>query len=283
MDEAAAATPPVAFGIMCKVPLAGTCKTRLTPAVSLEEAAELSRCFIADLAETIASLADECGAAGYAVFTPTEAEEQLDSVLPPGFARLPQRGDDLAERCVGAVEDLLATGAPAVCLVNADSPTLPAVVLRRAAEMLRKPGGDVVLGPALDGGYYLVGVREPAPELFRAMPWSTGRVLAVTEQRAKALGLAVRRLPVWYDVDDGMSLAWLVRELAGDGAVPGVGDLRGAPAPRTRAWLEAFTGRGHGAPAYVPSLGSPSLSSPSPGAPSRDASPRAEERSRRIP
>lgn len=248
MNEATGAIPKVAFGIMCKVPIAGACKTRLTPAVSSDEAAELSRCFIADLAATIAALPLESGAVGYAVFTPAEASPGLDAVLPPDFARLAQRGEDLTERCVNAIDDLLADGASAVCLVNGDSPTLPGEVLQTAANILRQPGRSVVLGPAMDGGYYLVGLRRSVPELFHAMPWSTGRVLAVTEARARTLGLTVERLPKWYDVDDGMSLAWLLRELAGDGAVPGVNGLRGAPAPRTRACLAALTGRGQGAP-----------------------------------
>ena len=114
-------------------------------------------------------------------------------------------------------------------LLNADSPTLPAVTLEAAIVALRRPGDRVVLGPALDGGYYLIGLKRSVPEMFHSIPWSTGRVMAATEARAGALGLAIERLPAWYDVDDGLALAALVQELLGDGTPPVSNELRGSP------------------------------------------------------
>jgi rSAM/selenodomain-associated transferase 1 len=238
----------VAIGIMCKAPAAGASKTRLSPPLSSDEAATLSRCFIADLASIVAGLPPELGVRGFAVFTPPEAEPALAGVLPAGFGTLPQRGESLAERCTHAVADLLAESCDAACLLNADSPTLPTAVLEAAVEALRRPGDRVVLGPAIDGGYYLIGTKRAAPELFRDIAWSTSGVLAQTEARARELGLDVERLPAWYDVDDGLGLIWLLQELLGDGTAPVANGLRGSSAARTRSYLSALSARGDGPP-----------------------------------
>jgi uncharacterized protein len=249
MDEGPAdLVGPIALGIMCKAPSPGTSKTRLSPPLSREEAAALARCFIADVARVIAGLPPELGVRRFVVFTPGEAEGAFEGLLPDGFGMLAQRGEDLSERCANAVEDLLARGCAGACLLNADSPTLPAATVEAAVAALRRRGERVVLGPALDGGYYLVGVTRPMPELFRAIAWSTVRALSGTEARARELGLAVERLPAWYDVDDGVALAWLVQEVLGDGTPPIANALRGSPAPRTRNYLSALAGRGEGPP-----------------------------------
>jgi rSAM/selenodomain-associated transferase 1 len=248
MDEGSDLPGSIALGIMCKAPSAGTTKTRLSPPLSRDEAAELSRCFIADVANVVGGLPPELGVCGFLVFTPSEAERAFEGLLPGGFGLLPQRGEDLSERCANALEDLLAQGCAGACLLNSDSPTLPTAPLEAAVAALRRPGERVVLGPALDGGYYLIGAKRPVPGLFRAIAWSTGRLLAETEARAGAFGLAVDRLPAWYDVDDGLALAWLVQELLGDGTPPVANGLRGSPAPRTRAYLSALAGRGEGPP-----------------------------------
>lgn len=242
---------PVALGIMCKAPTAGTSKTRLSPPLSRDEAAWVSRCFIADISVIVGSLAPDLGVRGFVVFTPSQDEGAFEGLTPAGFESLPQRGDDLSERCANAVEDLLARGCAGACLLNADSPTLPTTTLEAAVEALRRPGDRVVLGPALDGGYYLIGVKHPAPKLFQTIAWSTSRAMADTEARAREIGLAVERLPAWYDVDDGIALAWLVQELLGDGTPPVTNGLRGSPAPQTRAYLAALAARGEGPPMTV--------------------------------
>ncbi len=242
---------PIALGVMCKAPTAGTSKTRLSPPLSREEAAWLSRCFIADVAVTVGSLAPAFDVRGFIVFTPPDGQGAFNGLAPEGFGILPQRGNDLSERCVNAIEDLLERGCAGACLLNADSPTLPLATLEAAVTTLRRPGDRVVLGPALDGGYYLVGVKRSVPELFRAIAWSTGRAMAETEARAFQLGLAVERLPAWYDIDDGIALTWLLRELLGDGIPPVVNGLRGSAAPQTRAYLVALAARGEGPPPSV--------------------------------
>ena len=111
-------------------------------------------------------------------------------------------------RCLlHAAQALFATGVSAVCLVNSDSPTLPTSVLIQAARALLVPGERIVLGPAEDGGYYLLGMQRAHAELFAGIAWSTGSVAAATHARAVTLGLDVVTLPAWYDVDDAAFVA----------------------------------------------------------------------------
>jgi glycosyltransferase A (GT-A) superfamily protein (DUF2064 family) len=100
-----------------------------------------------------------------------------------------------------------------MCLLNSDSPTLPVAYLVAAATALAVPGDRVVLGPSTDGGYYLIGLKQPHQRLFEDIDWSTERVAAQTLARANQLGLEVHQLPSWYDVDDAEALRVLGGEL----------------------------------------------------------------------
>ena len=160
----------VAIGIFCKTPAAGTCKTRLSPPLDPEECAALSACFIRDLAATIQEVAQTGAAVGYAVYTPASSEGALRELLPANFALLPQCGGDFGVRVAASMRTLLAQHAGAI-LVNGDSPTLPAAILRAAIDAL---SSDVVaLSPAVDGGYTLIGLSKMHDELFVDIPWST--------------------------------------------------------------------------------------------------------------
>jgi glycosyltransferase A (GT-A) superfamily protein (DUF2064 family) len=118
-------------------------------------------------------------------------------------------------------------------LVNSDGPTLPASFLLEAIELLRRPHDRVVLGPAADGGYYLIGLKVAHRRLFEGIPWGSASVARLTIERALEIGLDVALLPEWYDVDDAQSLRWLQHELAGRSD-----RFRGgSPAPATRAFL----------------------------------------------
>ena len=141
-----------AFALMAKAPRVGRVKTRLIPPLSPEDAAELSRCFIRDMAENVAEIARSQRGMGVVAFTPPDDAAAFDGLLPPGFHLLPQRGADLGERLLHAAEDLLAAGFAALCLINADSPTQPQARLAEATDFLRQPGDRVVLGEADDGG-----------------------------------------------------------------------------------------------------------------------------------
>jgi rSAM/selenodomain-associated transferase 1 len=224
----------VAIGIMCKTPAPGLSKTRLSPPLRPEECAGISACFIRDLSRTIDALAADGEVAGYAVYTPVGSEALLRSLIPAHFGLLPQVDGDFGMRLFNGAADLLQAGHDGVLLVNSDSPTLPPSILRTAADAVRS-GDNVVLGPALDGGYTLIGLSKPHPRLFEDIVWSTSTVFQRTCERAAEIGLPVLEVPPWYDVDDAESLGILEAEL--NGAAPPSLTVKGAEAPATRRFL----------------------------------------------
>ena len=223
-----------ALAVMTKAPQAGRVKTRLVPPLTPEEAAELNKCFLRDTAAAISSacsrrpVVDErktARASRIAVYTPVGAESAYTDVLPSDFSLLPQRGDKFGERLYLAIEDLFKCGFDSLCLIDSDSPTVPAENFEQAVELLSMSEDRVVLGPSDDGGYYLIGMKRPHRHLFEQIDWSTERVLNQTMQRATEIGIEVKLLPPGYDVDDDASLRRLCNELldeqGGDSVAPG--------------------------------------------------------------
>lgn len=231
-----------ALAMMIKAPRPGLSKTRLSPLLTPAEAAGISECFLRDTTANIGAEVrrDPMRAAGVAVYTPVGLERAFDGLLPDGFCLVAQRGELFGERLIFAAEDLFSLGFGSVCLIDSDSPTLPAGALAAATEALARPGERVVLGASEDGGYYLIGLKAPYRRLFEDIDWSTERVAAQTRERAAELGLDLVELPVWYDVDDALTLRSLCEELLGDTASRGA---IGFPAPHTRAFLEAIIAR----------------------------------------
>jgi hypothetical protein len=225
-----------ALAIMAKAPRPGKVKTRLKPPLTAEQAAALNVCFLRDTAENIATLANDSSAQGLVCYTPVGDEAAFDDLLPNGFALIPQRGDGFGERLLYAAEDILSCGFGAVCLIDSDSPTLPATALRDAVDALNKPGERVVLGPSDDGGYYLIGLKTPEPRLFQHITWSTPSVYAETVERAREAGTSLLELPKWYDVDDAPTLATLERELLLNQR-PQFAQVNGFPAHWTKQFL----------------------------------------------
>jgi rSAM/selenodomain-associated transferase 1 len=225
-----------AIAIICKTPEAGKSKTRLSPPLAPEQCAELSACFIRDLAANIAEIADHGRVSGYALYTPAGSEERLSRLLPTPFGLVLQSEGDLGARLLAGVRDLLALGHAAAIIVSSDSPTLPRAIFEAAVERLSAED-CVVLCPALDGGYTFIGLTRPHPELFVDMPWSTADVHRLTVERARAIGLPVHELPMWYDVDDRDTLALLRADLAGEPLPFPSTDAERMPAPTTAAWL----------------------------------------------
>jgi len=109
---------------------------------------------------------------------------------------------------------MLDDGAHAACVLNSDSPTLPTSLLVQAARLLLEQPDRVVLGPAEDGGYYLLGMGAPHTHLFEDIAWSTGTVAEETRARASALGVELVELAPWYDVDDRDALLRLIEEIS---------------------------------------------------------------------
>jgi glycosyltransferase A (GT-A) superfamily protein (DUF2064 family) len=136
----------------------------------------------------------------------------------------------------GAARELLGRAHDCVLLVNGDSPTLPPRFLSEAIDRLRGPGDRIVLGPASDGGYYLIGLKHPHQAIFSDIPWGTGSVKERTVKQARQIALECELLPEWYDVDDAETFAWLNEELNGRSTR----FLGGAAASATRAWLNSY-------------------------------------------
>jgi uncharacterized protein len=204
-----------AVAIMAKASIVGTVKTRLVPPLTYWDAAELNACCLADIAANIIVAAERAPIRGFAAYHPLGSEEFFENLLPDSFELLPPREPTLGRSLYHAARDLFAAGFGSVCLVNGDSPTLPTDRLVDAARHLQAPGDRVVLGPATDGGYYLIGMKRLHPRLFAEIDWSTERVYRQTVARAGEIGLPVAALAEWYDVDDEASLELLARELLG--------------------------------------------------------------------
>jgi hypothetical protein len=224
---------------MAKAPRPGKVKTRLAPPLTLDQAAAINICFLRDTAENIAAVTASGGAAGVISYTPVGDEALFDNLLPAGFALIPQRGDGFGERLLATAEDLLACGYGSVCLIDSDSPTVPAIAFERAVAELGRPGDRIVLGPSHDGGYYLIGLKRAHAEPFAKIAWSTSTVFAETVAAAEAAGIEAVTLPLWYDVDDAATLDILTAELLYD-TPPTFTTTLGYAAEHTRAFLRTL-------------------------------------------
>jgi rSAM/selenodomain-associated transferase 1 len=234
-----------AMAVMAKAPRTGDVKTRLVPPLRVEEAAGLSACFLKDITANFMAAGKSVPVAGFVAYSPPGTEDLFRDLVHPDILLLPPRRVGLGYSLLHATEDLLDAGYGGACLVNADSPTLPTSILVEAVEALRAPGDRVVLGPASDGGYYLIGLKRAHRRLFEDIAWSTERVFRQTVDRAASIGLEVATLPVWYDVDDAASLRWLCGEVFEDRQPPGCVH-RGYAAPETIAYLRSLLADGGG-------------------------------------
>ena len=227
-----------ALAVMTKAPVARASKTRLVPPLRPNEAAKLSACFLQDTCDNILLTSLNKPVDGVAVYTPIGAEAFLDRLLPASFGRVSQRGSLFGDRLFHATEDLASLGYDSLCLIDSDSPTLPPAFLQAAVSALAPPGDRMVLGPAQDGGYYLIGLKKVHRRLFEDVDWSTSRVLAQTIARANEIDLPVTLLPAWFDVDDAATLRQLCYELfLGIGKQTTQSVAVAYEAPHTRAYL----------------------------------------------
>jgi rSAM/selenodomain-associated transferase 1 len=232
-----------AIGVMAKAPKPGFSKTRLCPPLRPEQAASLSAAFLRDITENIVLAARQIPATGYVAYAPAGQEALFNGHLAAGTRLLLADGSPLMPsnvtgfgRCLlHAILAMLARQHCSAVVLNSDSPTLPTAVLVDTAASLAAEGDRIVIGPAEDGGYYLLGMKAAHAHLFADIAWSTDAVAATTRHRARELGLEVVELPTWYDVDDQAALGRLLDETAD----PGVrGGLIPYSAPFTVATLE---------------------------------------------
>jgi rSAM/selenodomain-associated transferase 1 len=240
-----------ALTVMIKAPRPGQSKTRLTPPLRSEDAAELSRCFYQDTANLLAEVtALNAFGVQVAAYAPAGSESEFIGLVRPGTVMIPQRQVGFGERLFGVAEDLFSVGSAAVALIDSDSPTVPAACYLELLEVLRSDPGAVVLGPTDDGGYYVLGICRALPVLFEGIAWSTNQVFEQTLERIKSAGLRPHVLPRWHDVDDFASVRFLDRELRGE--LPH--RLRGYPARRTKARLGVLAAQGWLDPGDAPTL-----------------------------
>lgn len=214
-------TPHAALVIFAKAPIPGEVKTRLCPPLTPDEAATLHGSFVLDMLEqtkravvTLQLRCDRylaCAPSSDLVFFKIMEERQ-------GVRLLDQVGEDLGQRMHHTFIDLFAKGYKQVILVGTDVPTLPLSVYQEAFAILSR--SDVVLGPAMDGGYYLIGLTQPAERLFAGVPWSTDEVLAITQHNAMTLGLSVGLTAAWRDVDTIADLQALIADCREDAKKP---------------------------------------------------------------
>jgi rSAM/selenodomain-associated transferase 1 len=233
-----------AIAVMAKAPQPGRCKTRLVPPLEPDQAAALSAAFLRDVTENIAAASRAAPIHGYIAYAPAGLEPLFDGhlaegtglVLADGSPEMPPKVQGFGRCLLHAVQSLLAKGYGAACVLNSDSPTLPTGILAMTADLLARPGDRAVLGPADDGGYYLLGVKQAHARLFEDIAWSTETVALQTASRARELGLELAMLPTWYDVDDAAALYRLIDSLDAPDS-PGDSPLTPFAAPTTSAYL----------------------------------------------
>jgi rSAM/selenodomain-associated transferase 1 len=198
---------------MAKASMPGRTKTRLVPPLTAAEAAQFNTAFLKDVSANLLMASRQADVHGYMAYGPPGSQQFFIDTLPPGIGLIESWYPNFGDCLFKAIEALLAAGHESAVVLNSDSPTLPTSLLIETAEMLARPGDRAVLGSSTDGGYYLLGVKQAHRRLFEDIDWSTERVARQTLERARAIGLAVHRLPAWYDIDNADALRQLHAEL----------------------------------------------------------------------
>lgn len=183
----------IAVCVFAKPPRPGDAKTRLAAELGDELAARFARAFLLDTWALVRSLdfADP-------VLATTDAADPFWAELPDATI-WPQGDGDLGDRMERVLHRALETH-PAAIIMGSDVPGAPVAALNQARGALRF--ADTVVGPAEDGGFYLLGCRRPCPSgLFRGIEWSTGRTRRQTEARLRSLKLSVIQVAPWFDID----------------------------------------------------------------------------------
>jgi rSAM/selenodomain-associated transferase 1 len=207
------------LGLFAKWPSAGRVKTRLATVQGAGWAARIADAFLRDTLTRLTAIA----ALRVVVYTPVEARAAFAALAGNDFALLPQLDGDLGRRLSGFLRHQRDDGAESVVVVGTDSPTLPVEYVERAFAELEN--ADVVLGPACDGGYYLLGCGRTVPPVFENIAWGGAWVLADTVAALADPRWRLAVLPPWYDVDTPDDWAMLCGHLAAlrrAGVDPGV-------------------------------------------------------------
>jgi rSAM/selenodomain-associated transferase 1 len=195
--------------VFARAPVLGAVKTRLVPPLSNEQALALHRALVEDTLERLTRVGGNTLERWLCVSEPLTGQDALE--IPPVWTLALQNGDDLGSRMESAFRDVLQEEPGRMLLLGSDSPTLPLEYVGQAFKAL--VDREVVLGPAEDGGYYLVGCSTFVPELFRGIDWGTDRVLSQSKEALSQANRKFTLLPAWYDVDSQEDLVRLRSEL----------------------------------------------------------------------
>ncbi len=199
--------------VFVKNPIPNQVKTRLLPEISAEQAASLYRAFLIDWCETLAELSNVDLVIAY---TPPESQPDLRTLIGDDVTYIPQTGKNLGERLTSTTQWAAENGYKKILIVGSDSPTLPLSHISEAIVGL--DSRDIVIGPSVDGGYYLIGfsienLNEIVPSIFEGIAWSTPKVLQQTVECIRTIDATLKLLPPWYDVDTPEDLSFLLAHL----------------------------------------------------------------------
>ncbi len=195
--------------VFARAPILGAVKTRLVPPLSNEQALALHRALVEDTLERLTRVGGNALEHWLYLSEPLASQDALE--IPSDWTMALQSGDDLGGRMENAFRDALHEEPGKMILLGSDSPTVPLEYVGQAfKEMVDR---EVVLGPAEDGGYYLIGCSTLVPELFQSIDWGTDRVLSQSKDALANANREFALLPAWYDVDSEKDLARLRTEL----------------------------------------------------------------------
>ena len=235
--------------VLAKAPVPGRVKTRLTPPFTPHEAAMLAEAALADTLEAgatasftrhILALADQWATPG-----------TVRAELPGRFEVVPQRGDGLDERIAAAFDDAYAQRGVPVVLIGMDTPQVTPGLLETVAQPLTEGDADAVFGPAADGGFWLLGLRQPDAALIRGVPMSVDHTGRAQLDRLRAAGLRIRQVPELIDVDTAEDAVLVASQAPGSRFAATLGVLH--PQPR----LDMVTTGRHHQPAPAPAAPAP--------------------------
>lgn len=191
--------------LFVKAPRAGTVKTRLQPELTAEQSLLIYRAMVEDIVCRF-----HPGKAWdlKIYFTPAEALEKMTAWLGNTLDYFPQTGSDLGEKMHNALAACLQCGYQRAVLIGSDIPLLDTGTISQAFSLLT--GCDVVIGPAADGGYYLIGLKQPIDAIFRGIHWSSQHTLAQTIQTANSKNFTLMQLDKKKDIDTfaDLKLLW---------------------------------------------------------------------------
>jgi rSAM/selenodomain-associated transferase 1 len=183
--------------VFVRVPKPGRVKTRLAQRVGGDTALRLYRHFVEDIVQTVAGR----GYSIVACHTPADGRAEMRAWLGPDHIYMPQHGASLGERMCSALADVFSEGIRRAVLIGSDFPDLGAGILDEAFQGLTSH--DLTIGPAFDGGYYLIGFNAASfsPHIFQGIPWGTRHVFQCTADQVRKNNLSMHVLPTWRDID----------------------------------------------------------------------------------